>query len=208
MKRIGITGGIATGKSTVTAILRNKNYIVIDADSVNHRLMEPGQSLYQKLIEAFGDSILVDKRNIQSPIDRANLGAIIFSSDTERKRLNEIAHPVIYEEILHQLDYYSTIKVNNGIIFIDIPLLFETRDKAENLKLDQVWLVYTDEEIQTQRLMKRNALSLQEAKDRLQSQMSIEDKVKLADIVIDNRGSLEDLDEQVERALNQINEWM
>ncbi len=208
MKRVGLTGGIASGKSTVTGILRGKGYTVIDADAVNHRLMEPGQPIHKALVGAFGGTILVDPFNGESVIDRARLAAIVFNDEGKRRRLNDIAHPLIYDEILHQLDYYSTRLSNHDIIFIDIPLLFETWEKVEALNLDLTWLVYVDEKTQLERLRKRNDLSLEEAKSRIDSQMGIEEKVRLADVVIDNRGSLGDLNQQIDCALNQTNEWM
>lgn len=192
-KVVGITGGIATGKSTVSKIIKNLGYEVIDADIISREVVEKGKPAYRELIAYFGDVILDEYGNI----DRKELGNLIFNDEEKRKKLNSITHPYIMKAIKESIDN----KKEQKIIFVDIPLLIEEMDKLRDydIRFDEIWLVYVDEGNQIDRLMKRDRIDRTEALKKIRVQMPIEVKKKYATIVIDNRGDIKDLDEQVRR---------
>lgn len=192
-KVVGITGGIATGKSTVSKIIKNLGYEVIDADIISREVVEKGKPAYRELIAYFGDVILDEYGNI----DRKELGNLIFNNEEKRKKLNSITHPYIMKAIKESI--YN--KKEQKIVFVDIPLLIEEIDKLRDydIRFDEIWLVYVDEENQIDRLMKRDRIDRTEALNKIRAQMPIEVKKKYATIVIDNRGDIKDLDEQVRR---------
>ena len=165
---IGITGGIASGKSTVTEFLRQQGYQVIDADQVVHELQEPGGRLYQALLSAFGSAIL-----------------------REDGRLDR-------EELAGRRDMLAETE---DIFFMDLPLLFELQYEDW---FDQIWLVDVTEKTQLSRLMTRNALSQEEAEKRIAAQLSLQEKRKRADVLIDNNGSLEETRQQIRNALQKL----
>lgn len=191
---IGITGGIASGKSTVTAFLREQGYPVIDADAVVHELQAKGGKLYQILVAEFGEDILLK----DGTLDRAKLGQAVFADSDLRARLSSLQDQIIREELLARRD---VLKQAEEVVFMDIPLLYEADYSGE---VDQVWLVYVDKAQQLARLMKRNGLSSQDAENRLAAQLSLEEKRGLADVVIDNSGSVEATLAQVERLLREM----
>ncbi len=191
---IGITGGIASGKSTVTAFLREQGYPVIDADAVVHELQAKGGKLYQILVAEFGEGILLK----DGTLDRAKLGQAVFADSDLRARLSSLQDQIIREELLARRD---VLKQAEEVVFMDIPLLYEADYSGE---VDQVWLVYVDKAQQLARLMKRNGLSSQDAENRLAAQLSLEEKRGLADVVIDNSGSVEATLAQVERLLREM----
>lgn len=191
---IGITGGIASGKSTVTAFLREQGYPVIDADAVVHELQAKGGKLYQILVAEFGEGILLK----DGTLDRAKLGQAVFADSDLRARLSSLQDQIIREELLARRD---VLKQAEEVVFMDIPLLYEADYSGE---VDQVWLVYVDKAQQLARLMKRNGLSSQDAENRLAAQLSLEEKRGLADVVIDNSGSVESTLAQVERLLREM----
>lgn len=191
---IGITGGIASGKSTVTAFLREQGYPVIDADAVVHELQAKGGKLYQILVAEFGEGILLK----DGTLDRAKLGQAVFTDSDLRARLSSLQDQIIREELLARRD---VLKQAEEVVFMDIPLLYEADYSGE---VDQVWLVYVDKAQQLARLMKRNGLSSQDAENRLAAQLSLEGKRRLADVVIDNSGSVEATLAQVERLLREM----
>lgn len=185
---IGLTGGIATGKSTVSDMFKQFNIPVIDADIISRDVVKPGHDAYQKIIQTFGRRILRDDQTI----NRKRLGDIIFSNDAERQKLNHIVHPAVRKEMLKQ----RTEHINSGaqVVVMDIPLLFES--KLTHL-VDKVLVVYVDLETQRLRLLKRNHLNLDEIEKRIQSQMSITNKVKRADAIINNNGSIKESKKQL-----------
>lgn len=199
---IGITGGIATGKSTVSNIVKKLGYKVIDADIIAREVVQKGKPAYEEIVKYFGNTIIDEFGNI----NRKKLGNIVFVDEKKREKLNCITHPHIMEAIKQSI--YDNI--NEKIIFLDIPLLIETMDKLKDydIHLDEIWLVYVDEESQIQRLMARDNISRNEALNRIQAQMPMELKKKYATIVIDNRGSIEELQEQVkdliDRTINNL----
>lgn len=193
MKKIGITGGIASGKSTLSQYLMEKGFHVIDADQISRRLMEPGQVGYEKVTDVFGQDFVL----VSGEIDRVKLAKRIFSDLNLRDQLNSILHPLIFQEIEKEIESNQKLEV----IFIDMPLLFET---GYDQKLDQVWLVHVPLELQIKRLKLRNHLSDQEALCRIESQMSELDRMKKAQVIINNNGSQEALFEQVENLLTHL----
>ncbi|AFS78005.1 dephospho-CoA kinase CoaE [Gottschalkia acidurici 9a] len=197
-KVIGLTGGIATGKSTVSNILKEKGFKIIDADKIAREIVEVGSPAYKKILDYFGESIL----NNDETINRVYLGQKIFNSQTLRAKVNDITHPYIIEKISKEIGLYSS----EDIIFLDVPLLLETIDKfeAKGICIDKLWIVYCDEKTEIERLMIRNNLSYEEAVKRVSAQMSIEEKKELADTIIDNTKDMETLIENIEKALKEI----
>ncbi|CYU50827.1 dephospho-CoA kinase [Streptococcus suis] len=193
-KVIGITGGIASGKSTVTAFLREQGYPVIDADAVVHELQAKGGKLYQILLKEFGQDILSDDGNL----DRFKLGQAVFADSKLRARLSDLQNQIIRQELLDRRD---ALKQTEQVIFMDIPLLYEADYSGE---VDEVWLVYVDRAQQLERLMKRNGLAVQDAENRLAAQLSLEEKRGKAQVVIDNSGAVEATLVQVARLLEEL----
>lgn len=185
---VGLTGGIASGKSTVSSLLIKKGYTVIDADIEARLAVEKGEEAYQEILRHFGERVLLK----DGSIDRAELGSIIFHNETERKALNSIVHPAVRKRMTAKKE--QAISRKEQLIILDIPLLFESKLQY---MCDKTLLVYADEDIQLQRLMQRNQLSEKEAMARIQSQMPLKDKKALADAVIDNNGTIEETEKQL-----------
>ncbi|MFZ1757818.1 MAG: dephospho-CoA kinase [Streptococcus suis] len=181
-KVIGLTGGIASGKSTITDFLRRQGYPVIDADQVVHELQAKGGKLYQVLVAEFGNSILT----AEGDLDRKKLGQAVFENAGLRARLSLLQDKIIREELLARRD---ALKQTEDVIFMDIPLLYEADYSGE---VDEVWLVYVDKAQQLERLMKRNGFSVQDAENRLNAQLSLEEKRAKAQVLIDNSGVIEE----------------
>ena len=190
-KIIGLTGSIATGKSQVSNYLKDKGIKVIDADLIA-RDVANYKSVKNKIKKEFGDDLYKDDK-----LDRKKLAEIIFARKIHRQKLNSIMHPEIYKKIKKESEN------SEGLVFIDIPLLFENEDlnKKYGLVFDEIWLVYVDRERQIERLMKRDSISREYAEKKINSQISVEEKRKKADVVIDNSGTLEETFAQVEENL-------
>lgn len=197
-KIIGLTGGIASGKSTVSNILKSKGYKIIDADIIAREVVEIGKPAYKEIVEYFGKTIL----NKDYTIDRKKLGSIVFTDNKLLKKLNNITHPYIFKHIKEYIDENS----EENVIFLDIALLFEELDKIKkhNILLDEIWLVYIGKDTQIERLMKRNNYTMKEAKQRIEAQISMEEKYKKADRIIDNRRSILDLENNIEKMLKDL----
>ena len=193
-KIIGLTGGIASGKSTVTSYLREKGYAVIDADRVVHDLQAKGGELHQALVEHFGTEILLDTGDLNRPA----LAERIFSSQKEIAWSNQVQGEMIRKALERERDRLIEAE---DLFFMDIPLLIE---QGYLDWFDQVWLVYVTEDTQLQRLMERNALTEVQARDRLAAQMSLDEKKALVDLVIDNNSKRDHLYQQIDRAIEQI----
>ena len=193
-KIIGLTGGIASGKSTVTSYLREKGYAVIDADRVVHDLQAQGGELYQALVEHFGTEILLDTGDLNRPA----LAERIFSSQNEIAWSNQVQGEMIRKALARERDRLAETE---DLFFMDIPLLIE---QGYLDWFDQVWLVYVTEDTQLERLMERNALTEVQARDRLAAQMSLEEKKAFVDLVIDNNSKRDHLYQQIDRVLEQI----
>lgn len=186
---IGLTGGIATGKSTVTALFRTLGAYVVDADVWARRVVEPGSQGLVAIVEAFGTDMLLANGNLH----RERLGELIFGDAEARHKLNAITHPLVRQGMKDETLAYLHVNPSKPVIW-DVPLLFE----GETQKLvDQTIVVYVDEETACQRLMERNDLTEFQARARIATQMSIETKKLRATYVIDNRGSRETTREQV-----------
>jgi dephospho-CoA kinase len=189
MLRIGLTGGIASGKSTVAALLRDRDYPVLDADVLTHELLEPGQDAYDEVVREFGDGILTDGRRV----DRRKLGAVVFADSRKRERLNQIMHPRI-QQIAAQ--WFRALDQPGGpdLAFEDAALILEAGAKGN---FDRVVVCWCRPEQQIERLRVRGLL-LEDAQQRIRSQMSMDEKRRLADDVIDCSVSIEDTEKQVE----------
>ena len=190
-KIIGITGGIASGKSTVTNFLRQKGFQVVDADAVVHQLQRPGGRLYQVLVQHFGQEVVLENGELNRPL----LASLIFSDPEEREWSKRIQGEVICEELATLRDQLTQTE---AIFFMDIPLLFEQDYSAW---FDETWLVYVDRDVQVDRFMKRDQLSKDLAESRLSAQWSLEEKKGLATHVLDNNGSRDQLVSQVVKLL-------
>lgn len=199
-KIIGLTGGIATGKTTVKNILTDGSHIVIDADIIAREVVEIDKSAYYEVIEYFGSDILDKFKNI----DRKKLSGIVFNNHIKRKKLEDILYPHIFQEILNQV--YSKCLNKIEIVFIDIPLLFENKNTISDsgIKFDQIWLIYCDRKTQLQRLMNRDNISLENANLIIDAQMDIEDKRKMADVIVENESTKELLIEQINKYLFEL----
>jgi dephospho-CoA kinase len=191
---IGLTGGIASGKSTVSKMLREIGIPVIDADIEARLAVEQGEAAYNDIVRYFGKDILDQDGNI----NREKLGLIVFHDEEKRKALNSFVHPAVRERMLAKVEEAKQNK--EKAIVLDIPLLIEG-----NLQYmaDKILLVYVNEETQLQRLMERNHYSKEEALARINSQMPIAEKVKHADKVIDNNGTIAETKQQLEQILAQ-----
>lgn len=191
---IGLTGGIASGKSTVVEMIKEAGYKVIDADQLVHDLQAIGERLYLALLDWLGEGLLLP----DGELNRPKLGQLIFSNEEMRRLSNEIQGTIIREELAAQRDCLAK---EEDVFFMDIPLLIENRYQGW---FDQIWLVAVSPEVQCQRLMKRNHLSFEEASMRIASQMPLEEKKPYASLVLDNNASLDDLKEKVKSAINDL----
>jgi dephospho-CoA kinase len=195
MLRVGLTGGIATGKTTVASMLRERDVPVLDADPLGHALLEPGQVTYEEVVAAFGKDILDAYGNI----GRAKLGALIFADAEKRARLNEILHPRILKVVQK---WFAALDEPEGPPFavVEAALLVEANYAKE---LDKLIVCWCRPDQQMGRLLQRG-LSEQEAHQRIAAQMSVDEKRKRADIVIDCSGSFEETERQVNQAVEQL----
>ncbi|MDI3310023.1 MAG: dephospho-CoA kinase [Thermoanaerobacterium sp.] len=190
MKVIGLTGGIASGKSTVSSILKSLGAVIIDADVVSREIMIRGTETYNILVSVFGKEIL----RKDGEIDRRKLGNLVFADKEKLNKLNEITHPEIIKKIKDIIEEERK-KGKEKAIVLDAALLIEM--KLFNM-VDEVWLVVVDKKTQIRRLMKRDNLSYKDALNRIRSQMSIEDKMKYADFIINNCKDFNAIKRQVE----------
>ena len=191
---IGLTGVIASGKSTVVEMIKEAGYKVIDADQLVHDMQAKGGRLYQALLDWLGEDILLSDEELNRP----KLGQLIFSSEEMRHQSAEIQGKIIREELAAKRD--CLIK-EEDVFFMDIPLLIENDYQDW---FDQIWLVTVSPEVQRRRLMKRNHLSAEEADMRIASQMPLSEKLPYASLVIDNNGSIDDLKEKVKNAIKDL----
>lgn len=190
--KIGLTGGIASGKSTISTLLTELGIVVIDADQIAREVVDVGGEAYFRIIEKFGNGILQH----DGTIDRTKLGSIIFHNEQSRNTLNKIVHPAVRERMNEKTSEY--IVRGEETVVLDIPLLFESN---LSYMVDRTILVYVNTDVQLQRLMARNELSQKEAKARIDSQMPLTEKVALADAVLNNNGTIFETKEQLVQLL-------
>lgn len=197
-KIIGLTGGIASGKSTVSSILIREGYRVIDSDIISREVVEIGEPAYKELVNYFGERILKE----DGSLNRKKLGDLVFSNKELLEVLNNITHPYIFKELKKQVD----IACMENLVFVDIPLLFERYDRfvKQGIIFDEIWLVYVDEKTQLKRLMLRNNLDEKQAMDRINSQIPLEIKKEKATRIIDNNGDLAQINNNVEELLQEF----
>lgn len=191
----GLTGGIASGKSTVASLFRELGCVTIDADQVAREIVQPGKPALEAIIAHFGREFLCPAQEL----DRQKLAALIFSDKAARTALESITHPLILAEM--QRKTALAAKLQSGVIIWDVPLLFET---GFALYVDVSILVYTPEKDQLERLMHRDGISREAALSRINSQMPLQQKRELATIIIDNSGTAEELKEQVGLVYQQL----
>lgn len=195
MKLIGLTGGIASGKSTVAAILTRLGATVINADELSREVVQPGKDAWKEIIDAFGTDILQE----DNTLDRGNLRKIVFDSAAARRKLEAIIHPRV--RALAEAKIQELAAAGHSVIVYEVPLLFEVQ---LHQWLRPVILVACDTATQKKRLRQRDRLTEPEAERHINAQMSLDEKRKLADYIIENNGSLEELEEQVRSVLNKI----
>ena len=194
-KVVGLTGGIGSGKTTVSQMLEKLGATVIDADAIVHELQAPGSPTLEEIAGAFGAELI----GSDGCLDREALGALVFRDPDARQKLNSIMHPKVGVEVARRLAAASDSGV--PLVVLDIPLLFEGRRKgrggASLLDFDATVVVYVPEEVQIERQLQREDYGREEALRRIRSQLSLEEKKGMADFAIDNSGSLEETDRQV-----------
>jgi dephospho-CoA kinase len=188
VRLIGLTGGIATGKSTVSAMLKKAGAIIIDADRIARAVVKKGRPAYREIVHRFGAEILLP----DGEINRNMLGDIIFNDHQKKQLLNGIVHPHVNEEVNRQMKQIQKTHPN-AVIVLDVPLLIEA-DMHDDLS--EIIVVYAPQEIQIKRLRQRDHISETDAVARVRSQMPIEEKKKKATIVIDNSGTIENTRKQ------------
>jgi len=189
--KIGLTGGIACGKSTVAAMLARRGAAVIDIDRIAREVVEPGRPALAAIAEKFGQAVLQP----DGTLDRKKLGAIVFADPAKRKELERITHPAIRAEMKDRMRRFEE-EDPDRLIVVDVPLLFESGLESY---FDKIMVVYVPRDEQKRRLMARDSLTEEEAEQRLKAQMDIEEKKRRADIVIDNSGPLDETERQLDR---------
>ena len=182
---IGITGGIASGKSTVINILKEEGAVVIDLDQIGREIMRKGEKGWKMVIKCFSP-LLLDEEGY---IDRKKLGKIIFRNPQWKNELENITHPLIFQKLEKRKR-----DIDARTILIEVPLLYET---GFDQKVDEVWVVYVDQETQIKRLQNRDKISRKEAREKIATQMPLEMKKEKADLVIDNRKNKIDLENEL-----------
>lgn len=192
MRVVGLTGGIATGKSTFAEALRARGVPVVDADALSRAAVEPGRPALAEIARAFGPGVLAP----DGSLDRRTLGAIVFADEAARRRLEAILHPAVRQAMAEETARLAA--AGHDLVFYDTPLLYEV---GLDRTLDSVVVVFAPPEAQRQRLAARDALTPGEADDRIAAQLPIEEKVRRADFVVDNTGAPGELGEKAERLL-------
>mgnify|MGYP000881741337 CR=1 FL=1 len=192
---VGLTGGIGSGKSTVSRILQKKGYPLIDLDKISHEVIEYPEVI-EKLVKAFGEDILDEN----GKISRRKLGAVVFGNGNKEKlrEINSIMHPVILAEMRRQVRLLEKI---NKIVFVEIQLLFEVKWEKE---FDVILLVYADRETQIKRVMERDGRTFEEVEKIINSQINLEEKKKKSDYVIDNTKKIEEVELEIEKILEEL----
>lgn len=194
---IGLTGGIASGKSTISSILKAVGWPVIDADLIARQIVMPGSKGLEQIVNRFGLQML----NSDGMLDRKKLGKTVFDDPKKLSDLDKIEHPLIQEAIDSQLDEFK--KQHLPVVVLDVPLLFETGMDEE---CDLTVLAVVDQATQLKRLMKRDQISKMDAVKKISSQMSLKEKMQRADVIIDNNGTLEQTRSQVAELVDRVSQ--
>ena len=195
MYKIGLTGGIASGKSTVVSMLRQYDAAIIDCDIIARDVVLPGSKGLQAVVRAFGPQALLS----DGTMNRAYISSIVFTNPAKKQELEEILFPLIRQEIRTKITQLEN--AGEVVAFLDMPLLFEVKYQSY---VNEVWLVYVDAVTQLARLMARNGYTKDEALARIRSQFPIDKKRALSQVIVDNTASLEKTEEQVKAAWNQL----
>ena len=195
-----ITGGIATGKSQATKYIRSKGYTVLDSDFIVHEGYEKGSELYRRLICKFSSEIL----NFNGEIDRGKLGKIVLNNEDKLKTLNKIVHKYVVDKLMEGVE-----KTKDKLIFLDIPLIIEEKEALISMGLEfhQIWLIYIPVELQRMRLEKRaieEGKNVEQALKIIEKQMPIDEKRNFVDRIIDNQGSIEELERNIDSAMDSL----
>lgn len=192
---IGLTGGIGTGKTTVSQMLAGLGATVIDADKLGHEALRPGSPVWQELVEAFGPGILKADRQI----DRAKLGEVVFNNPEALKRINAITHPRLYRMVENQIEDYR--KQGVGVVVVEAAALIEANWLA---LMDEIWVTVASQECVLERVKKRSNFNGEQIMARIRSQISSDERIKHATVVIDTDCTLEGVRERVEKEWNRL----
>ena len=195
MYRIGLTGGVGCGKSTVSSYLKELGIPVIDGDKLAREAVMPGSEAMKKIREAFGDAVFTE----EGMLDRQKMADLVFTDEEKRQTLNAIIHPFIWHRTQEEL--WKAQEKGAELAVLDMPLLLEI---GWYLRSESVWVVYVPLEMQIQRVMNRDGFTREQVLDRIGKQMLTENKLNYADVIIDNSGSIEETRAQVDRALEKI----
>jgi dephospho-CoA kinase len=196
MKIIGLTGGIASGKSTVSSVFKELGAIILDADQIARKVVEPHQPAWKDIVQFFGPEVI----NQDQSLNRKKLGEIVFKNPDALKDLNRLTHPRIMQYYKDKLNNIE-LEQPDAVAIVEVPLLYETdMDKL----CQQVVVVWVDGETQIKRLMEREKMGYQDAIRRIDSQMPLDEKARRADFVIDNRGSIVETKDKATRYYNEI----
>ena len=192
---VGLTGGIASGKSTVSEMFRESGAAVICFDELAHAVVEPGRPALEDIRRIFGEEFITP----EGGLDRAVMAAAVFPDEGKRKQLEAIIHPRIYEEVQNRVTEFG--RQGHSMVVKDIPLLYEIQYER---RCDCVVVVYVPREVQKQRLVSRDGMSPEDASSRLDAQIPIDEKRARADYLVDNAGDLDSTREQVDRILEEL----
>ena len=195
-KVIGITGGIASGKSTVTQFLLKEGFKVLDADKIAREVVQIGKPAYNEIVNFFGQEILESDLSI----NRKKLGEMVFNDSNLIDNLNKIVHPRIFEEMKYLIEKYC---IKEKVIFLDIPLLIEELDnfRTYDVNIDEIWLVYIEREEQLKRLMNRDKIDYEDSLLRINAQLPLDLKRKYATVIIDNNREIKELKMKVKNLI-------
>ena len=192
---LALTGGIATGKSTADQFFKKKNIPIVDCDKIAHDLMKPKNASWQVIKDNFGGEYLNDDQTI----NRKKLGQLVFSDKSALNKLNQLTHPLIFDKTIQKIESYQ----NEDMVILDAPVYFESGWDKKNIA-DGILVITLPETVQIDRLKQRNNLTDEEAKMRIKSQIPLDKKTQLADFVIENTGTIKELESKLEQLLNKI----
>lgn len=192
---LALTGGIATGKSTADQFFEKKNIPIVDCDKIAHNLMEPKNASWQVIKDNFGGEYLNDDQTI----NRKKLGQLVFSEKSALNKLNQLTHPLIFDKTIQKIESYQ----NEDMVILDAPVYFESGWDKKNIA-DGILVITLPEPVQIDRLKQRNNLTDEEARMRIKSQIPLDKKTQLADFVIENTGTIKELESKLEQLLNKI----